>query len=229
MDHCSPYSNLLFQRSLSCVGGSCVSCLRRTSRQDLTSPTRTQNTTLAPNGWAHCSSSYQRAHVFLMGLNHCRLPSGGGMTPSVRSLGCYSWPATAWQSYAFVAVAASHFTGPRLFGTIARRRTSRSALVSEKGGARRGVSWATSDAAGYHTGSYVGVSGDLRIDQQDCLVLHHAAGAAEQERNGEGIGRSEPFATTFNASWMRPRNLFPLSTTLERGYPSPTWTLSSSG
>ena len=200
MDHCSPFSALLFQRSLSCLFGSCASCSRSISRQVICHHTRTQGTTLAPNGWALCSPSYQRAQVFLMELINCLLPSGGDMTPPVRSLAYFSWPATAWQSYASVAVEGGLSSRPCLFGTIERRIKSRSALVSKKGGARRGVSWATSGAAGYHTGSYVGVSDDLQIDRQGCLVLHHAVGAPEQGRRGEGTGREEPLETTFDVS-----------------------------
>ena len=202
MDHCSPFSALLFQCSLSCLFGSCVSCSRGISRQDICYKPRTQGTTLALDGWALFSSSYQRAQVFLMELINCLLPSGGDMTPPVRSLASFSWSATAWQSYASVAVEAGLSSRLSPSGTIERRIKSRSALVSKKGGARQGVSWATSGAAGYHTGSYVGVSDDLPIDHQGCLVLHHAAGAAERGRNGEGTGRDKPLATTFNASWI---------------------------
>ena len=188
MDHCSPFSMLLFQRSLSCLSGSCASCSRSISRQVICHHTRTQGMTLAPNGWALCSSSYQRAQVFLKELIHCLLPSGGDMTQPVMSLHSCFWPVTAWQSYASVAVEGGLSSRPCLFGTIERRLKPRSALVSKKGGARQGVSWATSGAAGYHTDSYVGVSGDLQIDHQGCLVLHHAAGAAKRGRNGKGTG-----------------------------------------
>ena len=202
MDHCSPFSALLFQRSLSCLFGSCVSCSRGISRQDICHKPRTQGTTLAPNGWALFSSSYQRAQVFLMELINCLLPSGGDMTPLVRSLAYFSWPVTAWQSYASVAVEVGLSSRLCLSGTIERRIKSRSTLVFKKGGAKQGVSWATSDAAGYHTGSYVGVSDDLPIDHQGCLVLHHAADAAEQGRNGKGTGRDGLPVYTFNASWI---------------------------
>ena len=202
MDHCSPFSALLFQRSLSCLFGSCVSCSRGISRQDICHKPRTQGTTLAPNGWALCSSSYQRAQVFLKELIHCLLPSGGDMTPPVMSLRSCFWPVTAWQSYASVAVEGGLSSRPCLFGTIERRLKPRSALVSKKGGAKRGVSWATSGAAGYHTGSYVGVAGGLRIDHQGCLEPHHAVGAAVRGRNGAGTGRDGLPVTTFNASWI---------------------------